>query len=224
MHQGSKIAPRPVGGRSGLSFTAAALLAASGALALSAPAQAQLMAPSQSMTQSGGVGQGQRVAPMSGTSRMGLADQMGHGTPTGETQAVAAAPVAAPPVEPRAERTGRSQRQGVVRASSSRQNLDAISEFNRIEGALLVKNSSGIREIAQLRGSTICFPVPADQAEAAKFLGGRAVSYTAVTADGPPAFLVDTFNRGGCQAIYMSRQTQQMMANISMPDALVLTR
>ena len=206
-------------------FVAAAALAVGFAAgsASAAPQQlAQRMSPAQSMTQPSGNVQAERIAPMSGTSRAGLVDQMGQ-TGGGQRAAAAAGRSGASYTPASSRREARETTTTSSRAGRS-QDVNAISEYNRTEGALLVNQASGIREIAQLRGSRICFPNPADQAEAAKFLGGRAVSFTAVTADGPPTYLVESFNRGDCQAIYMSRQTQQMMANMSIPGAVVLTR
>ena len=205
-------------------FVAAAALAVGFAAgsASAAPQQlAQRMSPAQSMTQPSGNVQAERIAPMSGTSRAGLADQMGQAS--GGQRSVATGRSGASYTPASSRRESRETTTTSSRAGRS-QDVNAISEYNRTEGALLVNQASGIREIAQLRGSRICFPNPADQAEAAKFLGGRSVSFTAVTADGPPTYLVESFNRGDCQAIYMSRQTQQMMANMSMPGAIVLTR
>ena len=219
---------RPRQRRLSLALLAAAAMAtclAAGS-ALAAPQQlAQRMSPAQDMTQPSGGGQAERVAPMSGMSRAGLADQMGR---SGATRQPGAAARSRPTATGYTPPSRRESQQAITPASRPRpgrsQDVNAISDYNRTEGALLVNGRSGIREISQLRGSTICFPNPADQAEAAKFLGGRAVSFTALTSDGPPTFLVESFNRGQCQAIYMSRQTQQMMANMSMPDAIVLTR
>ena len=211
-----------------MAAAAATLILAPGSASAGAAQLAQRMSPVQDMNQSSGAAQAQRVAPMSGTSRAGLLDEMGRSPRTRQSAAVAPSNMR-PAAEPGgAQSSSREQRRGVTQASATRpgasQDVNAISDFNRTEGALLVSNRSGIREISQLRGTTICFPNPADQAEAARFLGGRAVSFTALTADGPPDYLVNAFQQGACQAIYMSRQTQQMMASLSIPDALVLTR
>jgi hypothetical protein len=177
------------------------------------------------MTQPSGGGQAERVAPMSGMSRAGLLDEMGRSGPTRQSGTAAGTRSAATGYTPPSRR---ESQQAIMPASSARpersQDVNAISNYNTAQGAVLVTNRSGIRQIRDLQGKTICFPFPADQAEASRFLGGRSIGFSALTSDGPPSFMVGMLMRGECAAIYVSRESQQRLADTAMPDVIVLTQ